>query len=95
MIHDVLPLIHDAKLRRPIPRLIQRVLIPAVDSYMPKRNPRHFLKFPIDPAPIHCPHNDCEVLAIRFFVKQLREHFLRALQPSDSQRCQCTVASAS
>ena len=80
MIDDLLPFIHDTKLRGAIAGLIEGVLIAAIDLDVAQRDAGHFLELPAHPAPIHRSHDGCEVFAVGFLVKQLGEDLLRALQ---------------
>src|ERR1022692_5281890 len=83
MIHDLVAVIANPKLRGALARLIDCILEPAIDAYLAKRDAGKFLQLPSDASPIHGPHDDRKFRIPRILMKQLREHLQRTLQALD------------
>jgi hypothetical protein len=56
------------------------VLVLSINPDMAERHPGDFLQLPAHAPPVDAANDDGKVFAVRLLVKELREHFLRALQ---------------
>ena len=84
MIEDLRAIITNSKLRRPVTRFIECILIAAIYANMSQSDAGEFLELPSHTSPVDGAHNRREVRIVGIFGKQLREYFVRTFE---SFRC--------